>query len=188
MSLNARMNSPQVNGPQIKGPQLSGPQVKSLQAKGGRPDLGSLESVCRSVAELARSAPEPPSRIKVQHGATTVEIEWPAPAQVSESAPARVGPTPVPDPAPDGELTFVCAPMVGTFYHAREPGAPPLVAVGDLVQPGQAVGILEVMKMMSVIEAEVSGRVVEVLVPDAQPVEFQQHLISLEPAPPGDNK
>jgi acetyl-CoA carboxylase biotin carboxyl carrier protein len=58
------------------------------------------------------------------------------------------------------------------------------VAVGDLVRPGQPVGVLEVMKMMSTIEADRAGRVVEILVPDAHPVEYQQRLIVLEPLEP----
>jgi acetyl-CoA carboxylase biotin carboxyl carrier protein len=143
-----------------------------------------LESVCRSVTQLARSAQRLPSRIKLRHGSTTVEMEWPDPAHAAQPttaapAPAEPDPDPVP-PATDDGLGFLCAPMVGTFYHAREPGAPPLVRAGDLVRPGQAVGILEVMKMMSTVEADVAGRVIEILVSDAQPVEFQQRLIAVE--------
>ena len=71
--------------------------------------------------------------------------------------------------------------MIGTFYHSPEPGAPPFVAVGDSVVPGQRIGILEVMKMMSPVEAQVAGIVREVLVPDGGAVEFQQPLIVVEP-------
>ncbi|KQV17135.1 MULTISPECIES: biotin/lipoyl-containing protein [unclassified Kitasatospora] len=141
-----------------------------------------LDAVCRSVGELARSAPQPPSRIKLQHGGTTVEMEWPDQPVAATAAPAEaVPPAPV---AEDGALGYLCAPMVGTFYHAREPGAPPLVSVGDLVTPGQPVGILEVMKMMSTVEADAAGRVVEILTPDATAVEFGQRLIALEPVAP----
>jgi acetyl-CoA carboxylase biotin carboxyl carrier protein len=72
--------------------------------------------------------------------------------------------------------------MIGTFFHAPEPGAPPFVAVGDSVVPGQQIGILEVMKMMSSVEAHVAGTVREILVPDGGAVEFQQALIVVEPA------
>src|SRR5690606_29266662 len=78
------------------------------------------------------------------------------------------------------QARYVVAPTVGTFYHAPEPGAPPFVAAGDVVRPGQQVGIIEVMKMMSPVEATVAGRVKEFLVPDAEPVEFEQRLIALE--------
>ncbi|MGI5252622.1 acetyl-CoA carboxylase biotin carboxyl carrier protein [Actinacidiphila glaucinigra] len=182
---------------------------------GGAPaGLPALEAVCRSATELARSMPTPPRRIRLRHGQTAVEIEWPqaraqhpadttgpAPAPAPEAAPASA---PAPAPAAGGpsqgapeaqrahgahdstSLHYVCAPTVGTFYHAPEPGERPCVSVGDLVRPGQPVGVLEVMKMMSVVEADVAGRVVEVAVPDGQPVEFQQPLIALEPIPVGE--
>ncbi|WP_405020610.1 acetyl-CoA carboxylase biotin carboxyl carrier protein subunit [Kitasatospora sp. NBC_00070] len=143
-----------------------------------------LDAVCRSVAELARSSPKPPSRIRLQHGGTTVEMEWP---DQPATAPAAGTAPPPPVAEDDGALGYLCAPMVGTFYHAREPGAPPLVAVGDLVVVGQPVGILEVMKMMSTVEADVAGRVVGILTPDATAVEFQQRLIALEPVPTGED-
>ena len=76
----------------------------------------------------------------------------------------------------------VVSPMVGTFYRAPEPGAAPFVAVGDLVGPGQVVGIVEAMKLMNEITAGQAGRVVEVLVGDGQPVEYDQPLIALAPA------
>ncbi|MFE0463186.1 acetyl-CoA carboxylase biotin carboxyl carrier protein, partial [Kitasatospora sp. NPDC058965] len=79
-------------------------------------------------------------------------------------------------------LTYVKAPMVGTFYHAGSPDAPPFVKVGDVVRSGQPVGVLEAMKMMNTIEAHSDGRVVELLAPNAHPVEFDQRLIALEPA------
>jgi acetyl-CoA carboxylase biotin carboxyl carrier protein len=80
---------------------------------------------------------------------------------------------------------YLCAPTVGTFYHSPEPGAPPYITVGDVVRPGQPVGLLEVMKMMSPVEADAAGRVVEILVPDAHSVEYQQRLLALEPVEEG---
>ncbi|MFI9272959.1 acetyl-CoA carboxylase biotin carboxyl carrier protein [Kitasatospora sp. NPDC052896] len=146
-----------------------------------------LESVCRSVTELARSTPTPPSRIRLRHGSTTVEVMWAEPAATAPpAAPADGAAGAAAGAEPDLGLAHVRAPMVGTFYHAREPEAPPLVAVGDLIRVGQPVGILEVMKMMSTIEADTAGRVVEILVPNAQPVEFQQRLIAVEPVVPGE--
>jgi acetyl-CoA carboxylase biotin carboxyl carrier protein len=69
--------------------------------------------------------------------------------------------------------------MVGTFYRADDPGAAPMVSVGDRIQVGQSVGVLEVMKMMSYLEADVAGRVVDILVANAQSVQFQQPLIAV---------
>ncbi|WKX73257.1 biotin/lipoyl-containing protein [Streptomyces sp. XD-27] len=169
----------------------------------------SLESVCRTVAELAGSSAGPPRRVRVQHGQTTVEVEWADPeAGPTAAAPTRTGadtgmgaaavrtapeavPTgaeavrtgPEPGGPPEAGGHFVCAPTVGTFYRSPEPGAPPFVSVGDTVRAGQPVGILEVMKMMSRVEADTAGRVVEILASDGQPVEFQQRLVRLEPLP-----
>jgi acetyl-CoA carboxylase biotin carboxyl carrier protein len=72
--------------------------------------------------------------------------------------------------------------MVGTFYHAPDPGARPFVKVGDDVRPGQTVGVLEVMKMMNPVTAEVAGCVVEFAAGDAEPVEFGQPLLAVLPA------
>lgn len=157
------------------------------------PETADLAAMCRHVADLARTRPEPPSRIRVEHLGTTLEIEWPPPPPPETRAPASAvggvggdaaeSPSPRPDPAdaPDG-LHRVCAPMIGTFYHSPEPGAPPFVSVGDTVVPGQRIGILEVMKMMSPVESQVGGIVREILVPDGGAVEFQQPLVVVEPA------
>ncbi len=80
------------------------------------------------------------------------------------------------------ELIEVKSPMVGTFYRAPAPDAKPYVEVGQLIGPGQVVCIVEAMKLMNEIEAEVSGRVVEVLIENAKPVQFGQALFLLEPA------
>ncbi|MGP3984929.1 acetyl-CoA carboxylase biotin carboxyl carrier protein [Streptomyces sp. KR80] len=143
-----------------------------------------LESLCRSAMSLVREAPRPPLRIKLQYGHMAVELEWPEPgladAEAASQEPAPAART-RPAQEPPAPVRYVVAPTVGTFYHAPEPGAPPFVSVGDVVRPGQPVGLLEVMKMMSSVEADATGRVVEVLVPDGHPVEFQQRLIALEP-------
>jgi len=149
-----------------------------------------LEALCRSIAELARTTTRPPRRIRLEHLGTAVEVEWPEaaaqPAAANRGAPA--GPAEPADaaaagtPAGENGPQHVCAPMLGTFYRAPEPGSPPYVEVGDTVVPGQPIGILEVMKMMSTVEADRAGTVVEILVPDATPVEFQQPLIAVEPA------
>ena len=78
-------------------------------------------------------------------------------------------------------LIPVEAPMVGTFYRAPAPGADPYVKEGDIVQKGTVVCIIEAMKLMNEIEAEVKGRVARILVENAQPVEFGQTLFLLEP-------
>ena len=97
-----------------------------------------------------------------------------APAAGPASAPA------VPEPAPT-RLIEVKSPMVGTFYKAPEPGAEPYVKTGSRVSVGQTLCIIEAMKIMNELEAEVSGTIREILVEDAQPVEFGSILFRVEP-------
>ncbi|WP_287128061.1 acetyl-CoA carboxylase biotin carboxyl carrier protein [Candidatus Cyanaurora vandensis] len=81
-------------------------------------------------------------------------------------------------------LLEVKAPMVGTFYRAASPEADPFVQLNDRIRVGQTVCIIEAMKLMNNIDAEVTGRVVEILVENAQPVEFGQVIMRLDPELP----
>lgn len=74
------------------------------------------------------------------------------------------------------------SPMIGTFYRQQGPGKPLFVSVGDNVETGQVVCIIEAMKLFNEIESEVSGKIVKILVEDASPVEFDQPLFLVEPA------
>ena len=76
--------------------------------------------------------------------------------------------------------TPITSPMVGTFYSAPSPGAKPFVQVGDVVSKGQVVCIIEAMKLMNEIEAEVSGKITKILVEDGKPVEYGQVLMYVE--------
>ncbi len=80
------------------------------------------------------------------------------------------------------ERLFITAPIVGTFYPAFNPTHKPLVQVGDLVREGQLVGGIETLNVMNEVEAQVAGRVDEILVEPGQPVEYGQQLIALIPA------
>ena len=75
----------------------------------------------------------------------------------------------------------ITAPMVGTFYHAPAPDAQPYVKMGSSVSPGDTVCIIEAMKLMNELESEVSGAITEILVENAQPVEFGQVLFRIDP-------
>jgi acetyl-CoA carboxylase biotin carboxyl carrier protein len=100
-----------------------------------------------------------------------------APAPVA-APPA--GPSPAaPSPAMKADGKVIKAPIVGTFYRAPSPDAPSYVNVGDTVRKGQVVCIVEAMKLMNQIESDVDGVVVEILVENAQPVQFGQELFRL---------
>jgi acetyl-CoA carboxylase biotin carboxyl carrier protein len=83
--------------------------------------------------------------------------------------------------APASKLIEVKSPMVGTFYRAGGPGKPAFVSVGDTIENGTVVCIIEAMKLFNEIESEVSGKVVKVMVEDASPVEYDQVLFLIEP-------
>jgi acetyl-CoA carboxylase biotin carboxyl carrier protein len=95
--------------------------------------------------------------------------------------PLPVAEPPAPEKAPAPSLLEVKSPMVGTFYAAPEPGAKPYVSVGDRVQQGKTLCIIEAMKIMNEIECEYTGIVREILAQDAQPVEYGQVLFRIDP-------
>lgn len=93
---------------------------------------------------------------------------------------AAPGPAPTPEDAPSFDGHVVTAPMVGTFYTAPSPGAKPFVEVGKRVQTGDTLCIIEAMKILNQIEADVDGVVSDVLVENGQPVEFGQPLFLID--------
>ncbi len=104
----------------------------------------------------------------------------PTTVAVSNSTPSVSAPPPL-ETSPAKKLIDITSPMVGTFYTAPAPDEPPFVEVGDQVRKGQTVCIIEAMKLMNEIDAESSGRVVEILVDNAQPIEYGQILMRIEP-------
>ena len=112
----------------------------------------------------------------------------PQPAMPPPVSPAQT-PTATPgadtEEAPATSGVTVLAPMVGTFYAAPSPKDLPYVHVGDEVQPGDVLGIIEAMKIMNEIECEIPGRVLEILAESGQPVEYGQPLMIIEPLAPG---
>jgi acetyl-CoA carboxylase biotin carboxyl carrier protein len=112
-----------------------------------------------------------------------------APAGLTESVspppPALTPETPKETPAPsaiDQKWTAVTSPMVGTFYRAPSPDEAPFVEIGDAIRKGQPVCIIEAMKLMNEIEAEISGQVMEIAVANGEPVEYGQTLLWVKPA------
>lgn len=132
-----------------------------------------LDTICRSIADVVGVAGLP-LRLTIRLGAACVEVEWPR-----QHADGLAAATPtVPDDTEPGTHD-VCAPLVGTFYRAPEPGVSPFVAVGDTVHAGQQIAIVEAMKLMNAVEAEVAGRVVAILVGDGAAVEYGQPLVRI---------
>jgi len=103
------------------------------------------------------------------------------PVLVAAPPPVPVAPQPVQPVAQATDMYQVTSPMVGTFYRASNPNAPPFVQVGDIVKKGQVLCIIEAMKLMNEIESEVAGEVVEIPVSNGQPVEYGEVLFRIRP-------
>jgi len=108
-------------------------------------------------------------------------IAAPAPVPVSEPQPLTTPPPAAKAAEPEREQIMVKSPIVGTFYEASGPDAPPFVKVGDAVEPGQVLCIIESMKLMNEIEAEVAGTLETKLVENGSPVEYGQALFAILP-------
>ncbi|CAN5834417.1 acetyl-CoA carboxylase biotin carboxyl carrier protein [soil metagenome] len=140
--------------------------------------------------------------LEVSRGGTRIRISKSAPAVVVSGASVQPGPVPAPPrealpptapPAPSGggageaapaaasNLVEIKSPMVGTFYRSPAPEAPSYVEVGTRVSKGQTLCILEAMKLMNELEAEVSGTIKEILAESSEPVEYGQVLFRIEP-------
>ncbi|MEM9917026.1 MAG: acetyl-CoA carboxylase biotin carboxyl carrier protein [Bacteroidota bacterium] len=123
----------------------------------------------------------PQQIMPVQAPIPTVQV----PSMPSAPPPAPPAPQVAEAPAPaadaNSDLVPIKSPIVGTFYRSSSPDKPPYVKVGDQVAVGQVVCIVEAMKLFNEIESEVSGRIVEVLIDDATPVEYDQVLYMVDP-------
>ena len=148
------------------------------------------EGKLRKLLELFRDSDL--EEIEVQHSfwhGTRIRLTRSrAPSPVAPAVPVPIAPTaPAPaTPAPvektDDGLHEVLSPMVGTFYRSPSPEADPFVNEGDRIESGQTVCIIEAMKIMNEIPADVQGEIVEILVGDGQPVEYNQALFKIRPS------
>jgi acetyl-CoA carboxylase biotin carboxyl carrier protein len=167
--------------------------VKSVRpaadnSSGAKPATFELAEIRRLIRLVQRTGI---GELEVTAGGRTVRI-----AQAGNVAPAGIhvppprgpaggtaapGEAPTPQAESSEKLVAITSPMVGTFYRAPAPDADPYVEMGDNVEVGQTVCIIEAMKLMNEIESEAKGRIVRILVENAQPVEFGQTLFLLEP-------
>ncbi len=155
-------------------------------------DASGIDSIeiARAGTRIRISKTPPPPPLVAGSAALTAPVE--VGVVPAAAAPARTPAAPLPaagealeapasEPAPRTDLVEVKSPMVGTFYRAPAPEAPPYVEVGSHVTKGQTLCILEAMKLMNELESEVDGVVREVLVENTEPVEFGQVLFRIEP-------
>ena len=136
------------------------------------------------VAELEVQRGENRVRIRQSFGGDA-QIVTPAP--VPSGIPARVPAEPrgktekAPAKAPESSLVYAKSPIVGTFYEASSPDVPPFVRIGEQVTPGKVLCIIESMKLMNEIEADVAGVIESKLVQNGQPVEYGEALFGIRP-------
>lgn len=116
-------------------------------------------------------------RIIAVHPAAVAPAVAPQPA----AAPVAAAPAAPAVEKPEEGLHMVHSPIVGTYYESPSPGSPPFVKVGDQIEAGQVLCIVEAMKLMNEIEADVSGEVVKMLVKNGQPIEYGQDLFAIRP-------
>ncbi|NOT33706.1 MAG: acetyl-CoA carboxylase biotin carboxyl carrier protein [Candidatus Eisenbacteria bacterium] len=149
--------------------------------------MGELRQLIRlvqrtGIGELEVTAGGRTVRISAQSHGVAPHPMATAPSAAAPAAHASAGASASASPPPAKDNTVaITSPMVGTFYRAPAPDADPYVEVGSVVEVGQNVCIIEAMKLMNEIESEVRGRVVQLLVENAQPVEFGQKLFLVEP-------
>jgi acetyl-CoA carboxylase biotin carboxyl carrier protein len=132
-----------------------------------------------------QSQPGAPSIVHVPAAPPSAQMPQPAAAP---AAPAQAAPAPQVDLPKESSaegndnLIEVRSPIVGTFYRASSPDKPPFVKVGDKIEVGSVVCIVEAMKLFNEIESEVAGEIVKVLAEDASPVEYDQPLFLIDPS------
>jgi acetyl-CoA carboxylase biotin carboxyl carrier protein len=130
---------------------------------------GTPQAAQASERIIAVSAPHPAVQVPV------------AAAPAVSGAPLEVATPAAPAPPPPEELHMVKSPIVGTYYESPSPGSPPFVKPGDSVEVGQVLCIVEAMKLMNEIEADVAGEVVKSLMKNGQPIEYNQDLFAIRP-------
>jgi acetyl-CoA carboxylase biotin carboxyl carrier protein len=123
-------------------------------------------------------------RIQLRRAGNSIVPSIAAPGMIAApmmQAPAKAAEPAAEKPAAEGKFSAIKSPMVGTFYSASDPDAPPYVKVGDHVGPETTVCIVEAMKVFNQIPAEMSGKIVAMLVENGQSVEFGQPLFKIDP-------
>ncbi len=158
-------------------------------------DIKDIQNLIRfvskaEVAEVSIKQEDIEIKIKTLHGvvnqpAAAQQFYMPqAPTQVVAGTPQPAAAVSTETAQADENANFVTikSPMIGTFYRAAGPGKDAFITVGDTIAPGKVLCIVEAMKLFNEIEAEVSGKIVKILVDDASPVEYDQPLFLVDPS------
>lgn len=147
---------------------------------------GDFKLVIRNQTAVESGIATTPVVVPVQPPVVAVAPPPPvaAPAPAAPAAPAKAEAAPAPSATSDDNPAYkqIKSPMVGTFYRSASPDKPPFVKVGDTVDVGSKVCIIEAMKLFNEIESELKGKIVKVLVEDASPVEYDQPLFLVDPS------
>ncbi len=145
-------------------------------------DIKALIALMRENGLLELEVEDKKGKIRLVRMADSSAAPAPRPVVPARPAPSRTSATAAETAAVElaANQTLLRSPMVGTFYRSPSPDAPPFVQEGDMVQKGQALCIVEAMKMMNEIESEVAGRVIKILVENGQPIEYDQPLMVIE--------
>lgn len=155
-------------------------QVRELLAAIAQTDIVELSLKSEEFELTVKKGTSPVSAIAASESVGTVALQSVPPA-VKLPAPPSVVMESAPPPTADPGWVEITSPMVGTFYRAPAPDESPFVTVGDRVGIGQTVCIIEAMKLMNEIEAEVSGQIMEIMVENSEPVEYGQVLMRVKP-------
>ena len=164
------------------------PDEPEMTATGGKIDFDEVRKIIALLEEKNLSVFEfEIEGFKIKIGRN---VAAPAPATSVLQAPPLGASAPLDAGVPvaaaaaeiDKTLQIVVSPMVGTFYRAPDPTAPPFADIGDTVKKGQTLCIVEAMKLMNEIESDVEGTVVEIFAENGKPVEFGQKLFAIKPA------
>ncbi|MEM6346970.1 MAG: acetyl-CoA carboxylase biotin carboxyl carrier protein [Bacteroidota bacterium] len=135
--------------------------------------------------KMRRKSPESNVIYTTQQAVAAAPMAAPvpaAPAAVKEAPQEKAAPAPKPEPKEEkSNLVEFKSPMIGTFYRASGPDVDAFVKVGDQIEKGQVVCIVEAMKLFNEIESEMSGKIVKIMVENAQPVEYDQVLFLIDP-------
>jgi len=132
-------------------------------------DISEFEFEDQNVrVHLKRGRPAASAHLPISHSGDAAALQ----SAAGDAAPKQV----------EGNVAYVTSPFVGTFYRSPSPDAPPFVDVGSNIRPGQALCIVEAMKLMNEIEAEFAGSILECLVETGSPVEFGQRLFKVKKA------